>query len=82
MFEDIQILVAMGLVDEDLRYYDKNGHWTQRYEYVLTNEGVEYGKSIAGFYKKEMKLITDYLVKNKHGIPRDMVDININRYNR
>lgn len=82
LFEDIQILVAMGLVDEDLRYYDKNGHWTQRYEYVLTNEGVKYGKSMTGFYKKEMKHITDYLVKNKHSIPRDMVDIHINRYNR
>jgi HD superfamily phosphohydrolase/uncharacterized protein YwgA len=82
LFEDIQILVAMGLVDEDLRYYDKNGHWTQRYEYVLTNEGMEYGKSIAGFYKKEMKNITDYLVKNKHSIPRDMVDIPVKRYNR
>lgn len=82
LFEDIQILVAMGLVDEDLRYYDKSGQWTQRYEYVLTRAGVEYGKSIARFYKKEMKQITVYLLENKHAVPRDMVDIHTRRYDR
>jgi hypothetical protein len=82
LFEDIQKLTAMGLVDEDLRYYDMNGHWSQRYEYVLTKEGVEYGKSIARYYPKDMKQITDYLDRHKHEIPRDMVYIHTDRYNR
>jgi HD superfamily phosphohydrolase/uncharacterized protein YwgA len=82
LFEDIQKLTAMGLVDEDLRYYDMNGHWSQRYEYVLTKEGVEYGKSIARYYPKDMKQITDYLDRHKHEIPRDMVYIYTDRYNR
>jgi len=80
LFEHIQILVAMGLVDEDLRYYDKKGHWSQRYEYVLTHDGLEYGKNIAGYYSKEMKQITDHLIRHKHAIPRDMVSIPISRY--
>ncbi|MCD4843002.1 MAG: HD domain-containing protein [Methanosarcinales archaeon] len=80
LFEHIQILVAMGLVDEDLRYYDKKGHWSQRYEYVLTHDGMEYGKSIAGYYSREMKQITDHLIRHKHAIPRDMVSIPISRY--
>ncbi len=82
LFEDIQKLTAMGLVDEDLRYYDMNGHWSQRYEYVLTKEGVDYGKSIARYYPKDMKQITDYLDRHKHEIPRDMVYIHTDRYNR
>ena len=82
LFEDIQKLVAMGLVNEDLRYYDKNGHWAQRYEYVLTAEGVEYGENIAKYYSKEMEHITDYLTRHKHEIPRDMVSINNIRYYR
>ncbi|MDF1558216.1 MAG: HD domain-containing protein [ANME-2 cluster archaeon] len=82
LFEDIQKLVAMGLVDEDLRYYDKSGHWAQRYEYVLTSDGVEYGKNIAQYYSREMEHITEYLTMHKHGIPRDMVRINTNRYYR
>ncbi|MCL7412147.1 MAG: HD domain-containing protein [ANME-2 cluster archaeon] len=82
LFEDIQKLVAMGLVDEDLRYYDKNGHWAQRYEYVLTAEGVEYGENIAKYYHREMKQITEYLTRHKHGIPRDIVSINNIRYYR
>jgi HD superfamily phosphohydrolase len=80
LFEHIQILVAMGLVDEDLRYYDKKGHWSQRYEYVLSYEGTEFGKSIARYYSREMQQITDYLIQHKHAIPRDMVNIPINRY--
>lgn len=80
LFEHIQILVAMGLVDEDLRYYDKKGHWSQRYEYVLTHDGLKYGKNIAGYYSKEMKQITDHLIRHKHAIPRDMVSIPISRY--
>ncbi|MCL7475906.1 MAG: HD domain-containing protein [ANME-2 cluster archaeon] len=82
LFEDIQKLVAMGLVDEDLRYYDKNGHWAQRYEYVLTAEGVEYGENIAKYYHREMQQITEYLTRHKHGIPRDMVSIHNIRYYR
>jgi len=32
----------MGMVDEDLRYFENKGRWKQRYEYVLTSDGVEY----------------------------------------
>lgn len=82
LFEDIQILVAMGLVDEDLRYYDNNGQRAQRYEYVLTAEGVEYGRGLALYYKREMEKILEYLKQHKHEIPRDMVTIYSDRYNR
>jgi hypothetical protein len=41
---------------------------------------MEYGKSIAGYYSREMKQITDHLIMHKHAIPRDMVSIPISRY--
>ncbi|VVB86311.1 HD domain protein [uncultured archaeon] len=82
LFEDIQLLVAMGMVDEDLRYYEKNGRWRQRYEYVLTSDGVEYAEMIAPAYQNELKIIGDYLAMNKHSIPRDMVSVAIRRYKK
>ncbi|VVB89428.1 HD domain protein [uncultured archaeon] len=82
LFEDIQLLVAMGMVDEDLRYFEKNGRWKQRYEYVLTNDGLEYAEMIAPAYQNELKLIEEYLAINKHSIPRDMVSIASGRYKK
>ena len=82
LFEDIQLLVAMGMVDEDLRYYDHNSRWKQRYEYVMTYDGVEYAELIANSYKKELRIIDEYLTLNKHSLPRDMVRIASRRYKK
>lgn len=82
LFEDIQLLVAMGMVDEDLRYFEKNGRWKQRYEYVLTNDGLEYAEMIAPAYQNELKIIDEYLIVNKHSIPRDMVSVASRRYRK
>lgn len=80
LFEDIQILVAMGIVDEDLRYYEKGGRFRQSYEYVLTWDGVEYAGELADAYKQEFGEIMDHLVMNRHSIPRDIVTIPLTRY--
>ncbi|HEY6585545.1 MAG TPA: HD domain-containing protein [Candidatus Methanoperedens sp.] len=82
LFEDIQLLVAMGMVDEDLRYFEKKGRWQQRYEYVLTNDGLLYAESIASAYQNELAIIKNYLAINKHSIPRDMLSVASKRYNR
>ena len=82
LFEDIQLLVAMGMLDEDLRYFEKNGRWRQRYEYALTSDGLLYAESIATAYQNERALIKNYLMINKHSIPRDMVSIASKRYCR
>ncbi len=82
LFEDIQLLVAMGMVDEDLRYFEKKGRWQQRYEYVLTADGLDYAELIAPSYQNELKLIENYLSINKHSIPRDVVSIAKQRYKR
>ncbi len=82
LFEDIQLLVAMGMVDEDLRYFEKNGRWQQRYEYVLTADGLGYAELISPAYQNELKLIENYLAINKHSIPRDMVSVAKNRYKK
>ena len=82
LFEDIQLLVAMGMVDEDLRYFEKKGRWQQRYEYVLTSDGLEYAGLIAPSYQNELKIIENHLAINKHSIPRDMVSIAKNRYKK
>lgn len=80
VFENIQVLVAMGIVDEDLRYYEKNGRYRQRYEYVLTHEGAEYARKLAGSYALEFKQIESYVIINKHSIPKDIVTIPLARY--
>ncbi len=82
LFEDIQLLVAMGMVDEDLRYFEKNGRWRQRYEYVLTGDGLEYAEMIVPAYQNELKIIDDHLAINKHSIPRDIVSIASRRYKK
>ncbi|MDG6242852.1 MAG: HD domain-containing protein [Methanolobus sp.] len=80
VFEDIQVLVAMGIVDEDLRYYEKDGRFRQSYEYVLTWEGVEYAEVLSEAYRPELDEMFSYLSINKHSIRRDMVTIPSNRY--
>ena len=82
VYEDIQVLVAMGIVDEDLRYYDKAGRYHQRYEYVLTEHGVAYGKALVEPYHYEFKEIIDVLKMEKHSIPRDIVTLPLSRYLR
>ncbi len=82
LFEDIQLLVAMGMVDEDLRYFEKKGRWQQRYEYVLTSDGLLYAESIAPAYQNELAIIRNYLALNKHSIPRDMLSVASKRYSR
>ncbi|MDO9097921.1 MAG: hypothetical protein Q7U60_07355, partial [Candidatus Methanoperedens sp.] len=67
---------------EDLRYFEKSGRWQQRYEYVLTSDGLEYAELIAPSYQDELKIIENYLAINKHSIPRDMVSIAKNRYRK
>jgi hypothetical protein len=80
VYEDIQVLVAMGIVDEDLRYYEKAGRYRQRYEYVLTEHGVAYGKSLVKPYQYEFREIIDMLKIEKHSIPRDIVTIPLSRF--
>jgi uncharacterized protein len=82
LFEDIQLLVAMGMVDEDLRYFENKGRWQQRYEYVLTSDGLLYAESIASAYQNERVIIKNYLTVNKHSIPRDIVSVASKRYSR
>jgi HD superfamily phosphohydrolase len=82
LFEDIQLLVAMGMVDEDLRYFENKGRWQQRYEYVLTSDGLLYAESIASAYQNERTIIKNYLTVNKHSIPRDIVSVASKRYSR
>ncbi|MCZ7397365.1 MAG: hypothetical protein O8C59_02500, partial [Candidatus Methanoperedens sp.] len=59
-----------------------NGRWKQRYEYVMTNDGLEYTHIIAPAYQNELKIIEDYLVLNKHSIPRDIVSVASRRYRK
>jgi hypothetical protein len=80
VFEDIQVLVAMGIVDEDLRYYEKDARFRQSYEYVITWDGLEYAKVLADAYKVEFGEIMNYLRINRHSIPRDIVTIPLSRY--
>jgi HD superfamily phosphohydrolase len=82
LFEDIQLLVAMGMVDEDLRYFENKGRWQQRYEYVLTSDGFLYAESIASAYQNELSIIKNFLNINKHSIPRDMLSVASRRYSR
>jgi uncharacterized protein len=80
LFEDIQILVAMGMIYQDQRHYDLNGQWLQRYEYMLTSEGIRYAKEISISYGKEAEQLHMQLKLEKHTIPYDMVSLHVKRY--
>ncbi|HSD59194.1 MAG TPA: HD domain-containing protein, partial [Methanotrichaceae archaeon] len=71
LFEDIQILVAMGMIYQDLRHYERDGRWLQRYEYMLTAEGLAYAKEVAGSYENESERLGSILKQEKHTIPYD-----------
>ncbi len=80
LFEDIQILVAMGMIYQDQRHYKRNGQWLQRYEYLLTAEGIGYAEEVARSYRKEADLLSQHLKMEKHTIPYDVVSLHIKRY--
>jgi len=80
LFEDIQILVAMGMVYQDLRHYERGGLWLQRYEYMLTAEGLRYAEVVVRSYQKEADLLRQHLLLEKHNIPYDVVSLHLDRY--
>jgi HD superfamily phosphohydrolase len=80
LFEDIQILVAMGMIYQDQRHYELNDQWLQRYEYMLTAEGLRYAQEVASSYKKEAEQLRMYLKMEKHSIPYDVVSLHINKF--
>lgn len=80
LFEDIQILVANGMIYQDPRHYELNGQWLQRYEYMLTAEGIKYAEKVAGSYSKEAQGLADHLRLEKHTIPHDVVSLYLKRY--
>ncbi|OPY51723.1 MAG: HD domain protein [Methanosaeta sp. PtaU1.Bin112] len=80
LFEDIQILVAGGMIYQDERHYEQNGRWHLRYEYMLTAEGIRYAEMVAGSYSREAEALADYLRQEKHTIPYDVVSLYLKRY--
>lgn len=80
LFEEIQILVAMGMIYQDQRHYDLKGRWLQRYEYMLTAEGLSYAEEVAGSYRREADLLSHRLKLEKHGIPYDVVSLRTKGY--
>ena len=70
----------MGMIYQDQRHYERNGQWLQRYEYMLTAEGIKYAHEIAGSYSKEVDLLQIHLLQEKHTIPYDVVSLNLRRY--
>ncbi|MFA6372088.1 MAG: HD domain-containing protein [Methanothrix sp.] len=80
LFEDIQILVAGGMIYQDERHYELNSQWRQRYEYMLTADGIKYAEKVAGSYSKEAEALANHLRLEKHTIPYDVVSIYLKRY--
>jgi HD superfamily phosphohydrolase len=80
LFEDIQILVAGGMIYQDVRHYELNGQWRQRYEYMLTSEGINYAELVSGSYSKEAESLANHLRQEKHTIPYDVVSLYLKRY--
>jgi hypothetical protein len=80
LFEDIQILVACGMIYQDGRHYERDGLWLLRYEYMLTSEGLKYAETVSGSYEKESQALTLHLRQERHAIPYDVVSLNLKRY--
>ncbi len=80
LFEDIQILVAMGMIYQDQRHYELDGRWLQRYEYMLTAEGLAYAEGVVSSYRAEAEVADRLLRMEKHTIPYDMVSLLLRRY--
>jgi HD superfamily phosphohydrolase len=80
LFEDIQILVASGMIYQDERHYEQNEQWLRRYEYMLTAEGIKYAEKVAGSCGKEAEGLANYLRLERHTIPYDVVSLYLKRY--
>jgi len=80
LFEDIQILVASGMIYQDLRHYERDGRWLLRYEYMLTAEGIRYADSVSNSYKRESEALARHLRQERHSIPYDVVSLNLRSY--
>jgi HD superfamily phosphohydrolase len=80
LFEDIQILVASGMIYQDQRHYELRDRWLQRYEYMLTAEGIRYAETVSSSYKIESEALYGYLRHEKHTIPYDVVSLSLKRY--
>ncbi|NPV63830.1 MAG: HD domain-containing protein [Methanotrichaceae archaeon] len=80
LFEDIQILVATGMVYQDLRHYEKDGKWLQRYEYMLTSEGLRYAGQVSESYAAEAGVLQRFLELERKVIPYDLVSLLLRRY--
>ncbi len=80
LFEDIQILVACGMIYQDGRHYERDGLWLLRYEYMLTSEGIKYGEVVCGSYEKEVQALERHLRQERHSIPYDVVSLNLKMY--
>jgi len=80
LFEDIQILVANGMIYQDARHYELDCQWRQRYEYMLTAEGIKYAEKVAASYSKEAEGLANHLRLEKHTIPYDVVSLYLKRY--
>jgi uncharacterized protein len=80
LFEDIQVLVAVGMVYQDLRHHEIGSRWKQRYEYMLTAEGLKYAESLSNSYQNEILALEKVLRMEKHTIPYDMTGMLLKRY--
>ena len=80
LFEDIQILVASGMVYQDMRHYQRDGRWLLRYEYMLTSEGIRYAETISNSYQRERDALASHLRLEKHSIPYDVASLNLRSY--
>ena len=80
LFEDIQILVASGMIYQDLRHYEREGKWLLRYEYMLTAEGIRYAEMVSSSYNRESEALARHLRQERHSIPYDVVSLNLRSY--
>lgn len=80
LFEDIQILVANGMIYQDLRHYERDGRWLLRYEYMLTAEGIGYAQTVSAAYERESESLASHLRHERHSIPYDVVSLNLRSY--
>ncbi len=80
LFEDIQILVANGMIYQDLRHYERDGRWLLRYEYMLTAEGIGYAQTVSAAYERESEALASHLRHERHSIPYDVVSLNLRSY--
>ena len=80
LYKNIQTLVAVEMLNEDIRTIEHKNRWKQRYEYTLTPIGALYAEEIAPHYKKEIQIITEYLKQHKHAVIHDLIRMPKRRY--